>query len=72
MAQFDRIDGGSHTARVSAAEQDRLWREEREADARAWLLRKGLRDVAEILGLVAPATEPADPKRRHGHKLVSR
>ncbi|MGW5556903.1 hypothetical protein ACWER9_06725 [Micromonospora sp. NPDC003944] len=72
MAQFDRIDGGMHTARVSAAEQDRIHREERETDARAWLLRNGHDDVAEMLGLVEPETESPDPKRRNGHKLVTR
>ncbi|MCX5066954.1 hypothetical protein OOJ91_13965 [Micromonospora lupini] len=73
MAQLDRIDGGSHTARVSAAVQDRIAREERQADALAYLTRTGQLDVvAEALGLVEPETETPEPKRRLGHKLVTR
>ncbi|WKU07976.1 hypothetical protein [Micromonospora sp. HUAS LYJ1] len=60
MASLDRLDAGAHTARVSAAEQDRLHREAREDAARRYLLTRGLDDVAEILGL----TEPAVPVKR--------
>ena len=61
----DGLDGGLSTARVSAAAEDRAHREQREADARRYLLRRGLDDVAEILGLVAPAdSKPARKVRR--------
>lgn len=55
------IDGGTNTARLSASEQDRIAREEREEAARRYLTRKGYADLLPVLGL-APA-EPA-PKRR--------
>ena len=61
MSQLDRVDGGVHTARVSAAVADRLYREQRQADARRYLLRRGLDDVAEILGLTTPAAAPVAP-----------
>ncbi|WP_328339471.1 hypothetical protein [Micromonospora sp. NBC_00421] len=60
MPSLDRLDAGMHTARVSAAEQDRIHREQRQADARRWLLDRGHADIAEILGL----TEPAVPVKR--------
>lgn len=56
MTATNRIDGGVNTARLSAAEQDRVHREEREAKARRFLLDRDLRDVAEILGLIPPTT----------------
>ncbi|WP_431892726.1 hypothetical protein [Micromonospora haikouensis] len=61
MSQIDRVDGGVHTARVSAAVADRIHREQQQADARRYLLLRGLDDVAEILGLVQPAPVPAAP-----------
>ncbi|MFF0823018.1 hypothetical protein ACFYUR_21875 [Micromonospora haikouensis] len=61
MSQIDRVDGGVHTARVSAALADRIHREQQQDDARQYLLRRGLDDVAEILGLVRPASVPATP-----------
>lgn len=54
MSQIDRIDGGVNTARVSAADADRQHREQRQADALAYLTRTGNTDVAEALGLVPP------------------
>lgn len=69
-ARVDSIGGGMDTARVSAAAEDRAHREQREADARRYLLRRGLDDIAEILGLVEPAS-PA-PRRNARGKLVAR
>ncbi|MDM4721126.1 hypothetical protein QTQ03_25460 [Micromonospora sp. WMMA1363] len=63
MVGIDRIDGGTNTARLSAAEQDRIAREQRQAHALAYLRRRGLDgpgDIAEILGLI----EPAKPRRQ--------
>ena len=67
---YDRTDSGYSTARVSASQQDRLAREQRQADALAYLHRKGLDvpdangvNVAEILGLVRPST-PAPRRKR--------
>ncbi|MEV4197061.1 hypothetical protein [Micromonospora globbae] len=51
MTQLDRIDGGMDATRLSAAEQDRARREQRQADALAYLLARDLADVAEILGI---------------------
>ena len=61
-----RPDGGYDTARVSAAEQDRIHREQQQADARRWLLARDLADVAEILGLVAPATPAPRARKKVG------
>ncbi|MFI6160361.1 hypothetical protein ACIA59_10475 [Micromonospora haikouensis] len=60
MSQIDAVDGGVHTARVSAAVADRLYREQQQADALAFLRRTGNTDVAEILGLVQPARVPVE------------
>ncbi|MEU5965929.1 hypothetical protein ABZ777_32390 [Micromonospora parva] len=56
MSAIDRIDGGTNTARLSAAEQDRFFREERQDKARRFLLGRDLNDIAEILGLIPPTT----------------
>lgn len=55
-----RLDGGVDTARVSAAESDRIHREQRQADARTYLERTGNADLLPILGLAesAPAIRP--------------
>ncbi|MER5703503.1 hypothetical protein ABT023_16380 [Micromonospora sp. NPDC002296] len=66
MSQIDRIDGGVNTARVSAAEADRIYREQRQADALRFLRKRGLDDVAEILGLVEPATPAPQVRDRIG------
>lgn len=66
MAYIDRTDGGSHTARVSAAEADRIHRQQRQEAARRWLLARGLDDIAEILGVVDPATAGPRARRRVG------
>ncbi|MGC1213263.1 MAG: hypothetical protein WA890_18585 [Micromonospora sp.] len=71
MTNLDRIDGGYATARVSAAEQDKLAREEREAAALAYLTRNGLDDIAEILGLVEQP-KAKGRQRLYGHKAVYR
>jgi hypothetical protein len=60
VSQIDRVDGGVHTARVSAAVADRIHREQQQADALTYLTRTGNRDVAEILGLVQPARVPVE------------
>ncbi len=62
---MSRAEGGMDTTRLTAAEQDRIWRLEREAKARRYLLRRGMVDVAEILGLVEPA-QPSPTRRSHG------
>jgi hypothetical protein len=51
------VAGGLDTTRMSAAEQDRVHREARQADALAYLTRRGLDDVAVILGLVPEPCE---------------
>lgn len=62
---YDPLDAGYSTARLGAAEQDRLAREQREAAARRYLLaREDLADVAEILGLIPPTTPPPRRKRK--------
>ncbi|MCX4470494.1 hypothetical protein OOK41_09260 [Micromonospora sp. NBC_01655] len=66
MTQLDRIDGGVNTARVSAAEADRIHREQRQDSARSYLLARGLDDVAEILGLVEPASPAPRTRQRIG------
>jgi hypothetical protein len=45
------IEGGYDTARLSAAESDRIAREERQADARRYLTRTGHADLLPMLGL---------------------
>ncbi|MFG3709510.1 hypothetical protein [Micromonospora sp. NPDC047730] len=67
MSRIDRLDGGMDTARVTASEQDRIHREQRQADALAYLTRKGLDDVAEILGLT-PSPKPKREPRKHARK----
>lgn len=60
-------DGGFATARLSAGQQDRQAREDRQAAALAYLRRKGLDgpgDVAEILGLIPPTVRPPRRKRK--------
>ena len=48
----NRIDGGLDTTHLSAQEQDRIAREQREATALRSLKRRGgLDDIAEMLGL---------------------
>lgn len=66
MAQIDRVDGGAATTHLSAAEQDRAYRQQRRAAALAYLTRRDLLDVAEILGLVEPATPPARRRSLRG------
>ena len=73
MSGVDNISGGYETARLSAAEQDRLAREEREADALRYLTRHGLVDgedsIAAILGLI---DVPGRKYRRvNGHRVAS-
>lgn len=57
MSDVHSISGGMDTSRMSAAEQDRLHREARQADALAYLTRRGLDDVAVILGLAPERCE---------------
>ncbi|MBM0274108.1 hypothetical protein [Micromonospora tarensis] len=66
MGAIDRIDGGTNTARLSAAEQDKLYRAERQAKALKFLLDRGENEVAEILGLIPPTTPgpTRQPRRR--------
>jgi hypothetical protein len=45
------IRAGNAATRLSAAETDVLHREQRQADALRYLTRRGLLDVAEMLGL---------------------
>lgn len=54
---------GGLTARVSAAEQDRIAREERQASALRVLTERGEMDVAEILGLVHPLCQACGVRR---------
>ena len=70
MANIDRMDGGYATARLTAAEQDRLARQERQELALRWLRRRGLDDIAEILGLAEPATPGRSLRRLNGHRLA--
>lgn len=64
MSRIDRLDGGMDTARVSAAEQDRRARAQREADALAYLTRTGNDDIAEVLGLVDAPLPKREPRKR--------
>ncbi|MEU8329843.1 hypothetical protein [Micromonospora sp. NPDC048839] len=57
---MSQIQGNTSAVHLSAAEQDKAYREERQAKARKFLLDRDLADVAEILGLV----ESAPPVRR--------
>lgn len=66
MSSTDRLEGGQNTARVSAAAQDQIHRKPRQAAALAYLTRRDLLDVAEILGLVEPATPPARRRSLRG------
>ena len=73
MSGTDSISGGYDTARLTATEQDRLAREEREADALRWLQRHGEADgpdsIAAMLGLVEV---PGRKFRRvNGHRVAS-
>lgn len=61
---MSRAEGGYDTARVTAAEADRLHREQRQADALAFLTRTGNLDVAPALGLAASAKPAPKPKPR--------
>lgn len=57
MAGYDIISGGYDTTHVAAADRQR--RNHRDAAALAYLRRRGLDDIAAILGLVpAPARPP--------------
>ena len=51
------IEGGRDTARLSASEQDRIHRQERQDAARSYLDRRGLQDVAVVLGFVPEQCE---------------
>ncbi|MGW9196080.1 hypothetical protein [Micromonospora chersina] len=73
MSSPDGISGGYDTARLSAAEQDRLAREERQADALRYLERHGEADgedsIAAMLGLIEV---PGRKFRRvNGHRVAS-
>lgn len=75
MSSPDSISGGYDTARLTAAEQDRIARQERETLALAWLTRHGHADgpqsVAAMLGLV-PSDVPERARRRvNGHRMAS-
>ncbi|MEU5939381.1 hypothetical protein ABZ807_09340 [Micromonospora sp. NPDC047548] len=59
MSDTNAIDGGYDTARLTASEQDKAWRAERQAKALAFLTSTGNDDVAEILGLTEPSKEPS-------------
>ncbi|MCT2280656.1 hypothetical protein M3G91_23860 [Micromonospora chalcea] len=61
-----RLDGGVDTARVSAAEADRIHREQRQADARTYLERTGNADLLPILGLVESAPPTHQRRKRVG------
>lgn len=61
---MSQIEGNVSTARLSAAVQDRIHREQREDKARRYLLGRDLDDVAEILGLIPPTTPAGKPKTR--------
>lgn len=54
---------GGLTARVSAAEQDRIARADREAAALRVLTERGEMDVAEVLGLVHPLCQGCGVRR---------
>ena len=57
------VEGGYDTARLSAAQADRAARAAREADALAYLTRRGgLDDIAQMLGLAA-SPEPKVTRR---------
>lgn len=57
MSDVHSISGGMDTSRMSAAAQDRLYREAKQADALRYLTRRGLDDVAVILGLTPEPCE---------------
>lgn len=61
---MSRTDGGYDTARITASEQDRIHREQREADARRYLLARDLNDIAEILGLIDSPPPKRQPRNR--------
>ena len=67
---INAIEGGYETARLTAAEQDRVARQQREADALAFLTRTDNLDVAVILGLIQPAKPSRGRRRINGHKAV--
>lgn len=52
------IAGGMDTTRMSAAAQDRAYRQQRQAAALRYLTRRGLGDVAVILGLTPERLGP--------------
>lgn len=67
------VEGGYDTARLTAAESDRIAREERQADALRYLTRKRLDvpdangvNLAEVLGLVESAPPKRKPRKRIG------
>ncbi|MGJ3228890.1 hypothetical protein ACQEUV_26575 [Micromonospora aurantiaca (nom. illeg.)] len=66
MSQIDKIDGGVNTARVSAAAADRIYREQRQADARRYLERTGNADLLPMLGLVETASTKRQPRKKTG------
>ncbi|MFC4146582.1 hypothetical protein ACFO0M_09975 [Micromonospora mangrovi] len=66
MSQIDMIDGGVDTARVSGAAADRIHREQRQADARAYLERTGNEDLLPVLGLVESVPPKRQPRKRVG------
>ncbi|MET9303223.1 hypothetical protein ABZX66_28270 [Micromonospora aurantiaca] len=75
---MSRTEGGFDTARTTAAEQDRIHREQRQADALAYLTRKNLHvadadgvNVAEVLGLVESPKPQRAPRRRIGGTRTS-
>lgn len=51
MSSLNSQDGGYETARLSSSERDRLARADRGATALRYLTRRGLDDIAVILGL---------------------
>ena len=61
---MSRTEGGYDTARITASEQDRVHREQRQADALAYLTRTDNLDVAEILGLVESPKPKREPRNR--------
>ncbi|MEU4367523.1 hypothetical protein [Micromonospora chersina] len=67
------VEGGYDTARLTAAEADRVAREQRQADALSYLTRKGLDvpdangvNLAEVLGLVESPKPKRTPRKRIG------
>ena len=75
MSSPDSISGGYDTARLTAAEQDLLARQEREALALRWLTSHGLADgpesIAAMLGLVASDAPERARRRVYGHRMAS-